>query len=160
MDRLPPAPRRRRSLLDRLLRRRPAPPRCLGHRAALMSLTGHFPAHLTGDNPRTAAQLTTGVGITDVRAGPLPEDKLDDVAALHPYGHRVLLVGDGVNDAPALAAAVIVGLPPVTLPAAFRCRSVRLGTGDRPSSSDLTACVAGACSTCLILDQFLGWLIL
>jgi len=126
---LSPAPRRRRSLLGRRRCRRPAPPRRSGHRAALTSLTGRSPALLTGDNPRAAAQLATGVGITDVRAGLLLEDKLDVVAALQADGHRVLLVGGGVNDAPPLAAAVIVGLLPVTLPAAFRCRSVRLGTG-------------------------------
>jgi P-type E1-E2 ATPase len=73
--------------------------------AALRSLTGQSPILLTGDNPRAAAQLAAEVGITDVRAGLLPEDKLDVVTALQADLHLVLLVGDGVNDAPALAAA-------------------------------------------------------
>ena len=73
--------------------------------AALTALTGSTPILLTGDNPRAAARLAAEVGITDVRAGLLPEDKVTHVNALHTAGARVLLVGDGVNDAPALAAA-------------------------------------------------------
>jgi P-type E1-E2 ATPase len=71
----------------------------------LTTLTGHTPVLLTGDNPRAAAALAAQVGITDVRAGLLPEDKVTAVAELERGGAKVLLVGDGVNDAPALAAA-------------------------------------------------------
>src|SRR5690606_14140134 len=46
-----------------------------------------------------------GVGVDDVRAGLLPEEKVEVVHALRAEGHRVLFVGDGINDAPALAAA-------------------------------------------------------
>ena len=73
--------------------------------AALAALTGRSPVLLTGDNHRAAARLAAEVGISDVRAGLLPEHKADAVAALQAGGHRVLLVGDGVNDAPALATA-------------------------------------------------------
>nr|WP_275958020.1 heavy metal translocating P-type ATPase [Pseudonocardia sp. KRD291] len=73
--------------------------------AALTVLTGNSPVLLTGDNPRAAARLAAEVGITDIRAGLLPADKVDAVKALQAHGHRVLLVGDGVNDAPAMAAA-------------------------------------------------------
>lgn len=73
--------------------------------AALTTLTGAVPVLLTGDNPGAAARLAEEVGITDVRAGLLPADKVDQVKALQAAGHRVLLVGDGVNDAPAMAAA-------------------------------------------------------
>jgi cation-transporting P-type ATPase J len=75
--------------------------------AALTALTGRSPVLLTGDNVRAAELLAAEVGISDVRAGLLPEDKVDAVAALQAGGHRVLLVGDGVNDAPALATADI-----------------------------------------------------
>ena len=73
--------------------------------AKLTALTGRRPILLTGDNPRAAKRLAEEVGITDVRAGLLPEDKVHQVRALQAEGHTVMLVGDGVNDAPAMAAA-------------------------------------------------------
>jgi heavy metal translocating P-type ATPase len=73
--------------------------------AAITALTGIAPLLLTGDNPRAAARLAGLVGITDVRAGLLPQDKVHAVRAMERAGQRVLLVGDGVNDAPALATA-------------------------------------------------------
>ncbi|MET8772571.1 HAD-IC family P-type ATPase, partial [Streptomyces sp. NPDC004658] len=73
--------------------------------AALTALTGDRPTLLTGDNARAAARLADEVGIHDVRAGLLPEDKVAAVRERQDAGRRVLVVGDGVNDAPALAAA-------------------------------------------------------
>ncbi|MGY9067841.1 heavy metal translocating P-type ATPase [Streptomyces sp. CAS3] len=73
--------------------------------AALTALAGAAPLLVTGDNPRAAARLAEEVGITDVRAGLLPQDKVAAVQDLARSGRRVLVVGDGVNDAPALAAA-------------------------------------------------------
>ncbi|MCQ4082354.1 heavy metal translocating P-type ATPase [Streptomyces sp. RB6PN25] len=73
--------------------------------SALSSLTGTGPVLVTGDNPRAAARLADEVGITDVRAGLLPQDKVHAVHELEQAGRKVLVVGDGVNDAPALAAA-------------------------------------------------------
>ncbi|MEU6050619.1 heavy metal translocating P-type ATPase [Streptomyces xanthochromogenes] len=72
---------------------------------ALTELTGRAPVLLTGDNQRAAQHLADEVGITDVRAGLLPQDKVNAVKAWEAEGRRVLAVGDGVNDAPALAAA-------------------------------------------------------
>ncbi|MFD9849123.1 heavy metal translocating P-type ATPase [Streptomyces parvus] len=73
--------------------------------AALTELTSRTPVLLTGDNERAARRLAGEVGITDVRAGLLPQDKVAAVQDWEAQGRRVLLVGDGVNDAPALAAA-------------------------------------------------------
>ncbi|MGW7618612.1 heavy metal translocating P-type ATPase [Streptomyces antimycoticus] len=73
--------------------------------AALGRLTGAPPVLLTGDNKRAAARLGEEVGITDVRAGLLPQDKVATVRGWEDAGEQVLMVGDGVNDAPALAAA-------------------------------------------------------
>ncbi|WP_369355241.1 heavy metal translocating P-type ATPase [Streptomyces sp. cg2] len=73
--------------------------------AALGELTGTTPVLVTGDNPRAATRVAEEVGITDVRAGLLPQDKVRAVRELEQAGRKVLVVGDGVNDAPALAAA-------------------------------------------------------
>jgi P-type Cu+ transporter len=60
---------------------------------------------LTGDNAGSAAAVAQALGITEVRANVLPEAKAVAVAALKESGVRVAMVGDGINDAPALAAA-------------------------------------------------------
>ncbi|GAA4585847.1 heavy metal translocating P-type ATPase [Planotetraspora phitsanulokensis] len=71
----------------------------------ITTLTGTGPIVLTGDNPRAARRIASELGITDVHAGLLPHEKVDAVRALEADGHKVMLVGDGINDAPALAAA-------------------------------------------------------
>ena len=60
---------------------------------------------LTGDSPRTAAAIAEQLEVDDFRAGVLPSDKADYVAALRREGHTVLMVGDGINDSPALSEA-------------------------------------------------------
>jgi Cd2+/Zn2+-exporting ATPase len=71
-------------------------------------LRGHGVAHvalLTGDTAASAEALARATGVTDVRAGLLPGEKLAAVHALRAAHGPVAMVGDGVNDAPALAAA-------------------------------------------------------
>ena len=60
---------------------------------------------LTGDSYRTAAAIADQVGVDDFRAGVLPADKAEYVARLRREGHTVLMVGDGINDSPALSEA-------------------------------------------------------
>jgi P-type E1-E2 ATPase len=60
---------------------------------------------LTGDNFSAAKEIARQVGIDEVHANLLPEDKVKHVEALRDQGHRVIVVGDGINDAPALATA-------------------------------------------------------
>ena len=62
---------------------------------------------LTGDTRLVAEAIGEAVGIDEIQASLLPEDKLDAVAAMQREGHTVAMVGDGVNDAPALATADI-----------------------------------------------------
>ena len=59
----------------------------------------------TGDNERTAQAVAGKLGIDEVRAGVLPEAKKDLIDQLRREGHKIAMAGDGVNDAPALAAA-------------------------------------------------------
>ncbi len=73
--------------------------------AAIHDLTGTTPVLITGDNEDAARRMARSVGIDDVFASMLPHDKLTAVEQLRGNGARVLFVGDGVNDAPALAAA-------------------------------------------------------
>ncbi|MCE1242172.1 heavy metal translocating P-type ATPase [Oryzomicrobium sp.] len=68
---------------------------------------GVTPVMLTGDNPATASSIAAQAGIQDVRANLLPEEKLDAIRALASVGDPVAMVGDGINDAPALATADI-----------------------------------------------------
>jgi Cu+-exporting ATPase len=72
---------------------------------SLKDLGFNPPIMLTGDNPKAAKAIASSVGISDVRAGLLPEDKLRIIQELSHKGKRVLMIGDGINDAPALAQA-------------------------------------------------------
>ncbi len=60
---------------------------------------------LTGDNVHTASAIAAQVGIDEARGDLLPTDKLQAIEELYARGHQVGMVGDGINDAPALARA-------------------------------------------------------
>jgi Cd2+/Zn2+-exporting ATPase len=77
-------------------------------RDAVLLLREHGIRHvalLTGDHEGAARELASAVGIDEVYAGLLPEDKVDVVKRLRARGGKLAMVGDGINDAPALAAA-------------------------------------------------------
>ncbi len=76
-----------------------------GAAVAALHEAGVRVAMLTGDNEATARRIADRLGIDDVIAEVLPEDKAAKIVALQRQGRRVAHVGDGVNDAPALAAA-------------------------------------------------------
>lgn len=62
---------------------------------------------LTGDNQKTADYFAAQIGIREVYADLLPEDKVGNIAALQQHGRNVCMIGDGVNDAPALKTASV-----------------------------------------------------
>ncbi|MGM7648039.1 heavy metal translocating P-type ATPase [Nocardia sp. JW2] len=93
--------------------------------ARLTESTGTSPVLLTGDSHTTASHLATRVGITDLRTDLLPEDKVTAIRAMQSDGNRITMVGDGINDAPALATA-------------------HVGIAMGPTASDLTLQTADA----------------
>jgi len=85
---------------------------------------------LTGDNPTTARAVGKMLGIDEIEAGVLPERKSEVVQRLRREGRRVAMVGDGVNDAPALAAADVGVAMGGGTDVAIESAGVTLLTGD------------------------------
>ena len=75
--------------------------------AALRNRGIEYTAMLTGDNPHIAQQVADEVGVDEVYAGLLPQDKVDLVTALRERFDGVAMIGDGVNDAPAMVKASV-----------------------------------------------------
>lgn len=86
---------------------------------------------LTGDNTTIALRVGTELGIDDVRADLLPEDKVNAIVELQQAGHSVAMIGDGVNDAPALASAQVgIAMGARGTQAAIEAADVALMTDD------------------------------
>jgi len=97
---------------------------------------GLTPILLTGDNEAVARQIATEVGIADVIAEVLPGDKADVVARLQGEGKVVAMVGDGVNDAAALAQADLGLAMGTGTDAAIEASDITLVRGDLRSAAD------------------------
>ena len=97
---------------------------------------GLRPVLLTGDNARAAAAIAAEVGISDVIADVLPEDKVAAVRHLQSEGRVVAMVGDGVNDAAALAQADLGLAMGTGTDAAIEASDLTLVRGDLRSAAD------------------------
>ena len=86
---------------------------------------------LTGDNARIGNRVGAELGLDEVQAGLLPEDKVNAIVALQKSGHSVAMIGDGVNDAPALARAQVgIAMGARGTQAAIEAADVALMTDD------------------------------
>ena len=109
---------------------------------------------LTGDNERAARSVAAAVGIERVRAGISPAGKLEEIARLQREGHRVGMVGDGVNDAAALAQADLGIAMGTGTGAAIEAADISVLSGDLRG---VARALRLARETYTIVQQNLGW---
>jgi len=103
---------------------------------------------LTGDNESTAQAIARELGVDEVHSELLPEDKLRVIEGLQRQGHRVAMVGDGINDAPALAQADVgIAMGVAGTQAALEAADVALMTDDINKIADARAIAARAYRT-------------
>jgi Cu+-exporting ATPase len=121
---------------------------------ASLKALGLRPVLLTGDNETTARAVAAAVGIDEVIAEVLPSDKADVIRGLQADGRVVAMVGDGVNDAPALAQADL-GLSIGTgTDVAIEASDLTLVSGDLRAASDA---IRLSRATLRTIKQNLGW---
>ncbi|ODS62038.1 MAG: ATPase P [Arenimonas sp. SCN 70-307] len=121
---------------------------------AALRAQGLRPVLLSGDGEATVRSVAATLGIDDFSARQTPEGKLAAVHALQAAGHRVLAVGDGINDAPLLAGADVSAAMAAGAPLAQRSADLVLAG---PRLVRLPESVALARRTRRIINQNLGW---
>ncbi|TXK78369.1 heavy metal translocating P-type ATPase [Paenibacillus sp. N3.4] len=109
---------------------------------------------ITGDNQRTAEVIAHQVGIDRLLAEALPEDKADEIRKLQDQGLKVAMVGDGINDAPALALANIGMAMGTGTDVAMEAADITLMRGDLNSIPDA---ILMSKKTMRNIKQNLGW---
>ncbi|TNJ33644.1 heavy metal translocating P-type ATPase [Arenimonas terrae] len=131
----------------------PLRPEAVAVIATLKSL-GITPRIVSGDGAAAVADIAAALGVDDARARQSPEDKLAAVRALQAAGHRVLAVGDGINDGPLLAGADVSVAMAAGAPLAQRAADLVL-TG--ASLGRIPEAIVLARRTRTIIRQNLGW---
>src|SRR4051794_11373422 len=121
---------------------------------ASLKALGLRPVLLTGDNETTARAVAAEVGIEEVIAEVLPADKADVVARLQDEGRVVAMVGDGVNDAPALARADLGLAIGTGTDVAIEASDLTLVSGDLRAAADA---IRLSRATLRTIKQNLGW---
>jgi len=121
---------------------------------ALATRLGVRPVMLTGDNEATARRIAAEVGIDEVIAEVMPADKADVVRRLQEQGRVVAMVGDGVNDAPALAQADLGLAIGTGTDVAIEASDLTLVSGDLRAAADA---IRLSRRTLRTIKQNLGW---